>query len=324
MTRPAVVAVTTLVVALLASAAVWPQGLGIAGTYGPAQVVAMRGLGVAGGAGVVAVLLLVAVWWRAARIHLLAAATVIGAATVVSAIVLAGRGFDTGAGATTAADGDVTVLAFNTLHDGAAAEDIAAMVVEHGADVVVLPETSRTTAAAVAELSGDFQVFHHEIDSITSTTSLLVSDGLGRYGDLDAHDDGALASFTVRPETPGAPPITAVHAYPPGASEMRRWRTDTAWAVRRCEGADGAVVAGDFNATLDHPAFGRLTRCVDAADAVGSAAVGTWPAGWPAWAGTPIDHVVVDGREWDVAGFRVLDAVGGSDHRPVLAVLRRR
>ncbi|RIQ20515.1 endonuclease/exonuclease/phosphatase family protein, partial [Jiangella rhizosphaerae] len=53
-----------------------------------------------------------------------------------------------------------------------------------------------------------------------------------------------------------------------------------------------------------------------------AAAAGTWPAGWPPWAGAPIDHVLADARAWDVVAFSVLHPAGGSDHRPVLAVLR--
>jgi endonuclease/exonuclease/phosphatase (EEP) superfamily protein YafD len=40
--------------------------------------------------------------------------------------------------------------------------------------------------------------------------------------------------------------------------------------------------------------------------------------------GAPIDHVLADGRVWRVTGYAVLDAVGASDHRPVLAHLTRR
>ena len=56
----------------------------------------------------------------------------------------------------------------------------------------------------------------------------------------------------------------------------------------------------------------------------GAAALGTWPAAMPSWLSTPIDHVLVDPEVWDVVGFDVLPAVGGSDHRPVVAHLRPR
>jgi endonuclease/exonuclease/phosphatase (EEP) superfamily protein YafD len=81
------------------------------------------------------------------------------------------------------------------------------------------------------------------------------------------------------------------------------------------------VLAGDFNATLDHVQFRRLLRTghVDAAGQVGKGLVPTWgPVG--RLAVLAIDHVVVD------PGCAVLAAsvhnLPGSDHRAVYAELR--
>ncbi|TDE08784.1 endonuclease/exonuclease/phosphatase family protein [Jiangella asiatica] len=333
MSRPASLALTTSLSALAAVVVVWPQALGLAGHYGPAQVVAMRGLGIA--AGMALLILLVAALvaarasrWAGARAHLAVVAVVVAAATAWSSGVVLWRGLDgwrPGAAPAAPADCDLRVLAFNTLHDGVPAAELAALVTSTGADVVVLPETSSATTDEVALLAGGgFQVFHHQVDAgITSATGLLVADTVGRYGPPEPDPGSGLATFTVHPTTPGAPPITAVHAYPPTRSTMDAWRADTAAAVRRCREQAGAVVAGDFNATPDHPALRSTEPCVDAATQAGAGAVGTWPADWPTWAGAPIDHILADSRTWEVTGFSVLAAVGDSDHRPVLAVLRR-
>ncbi|MBB5785828.1 endonuclease/exonuclease/phosphatase family protein [Jiangella mangrovi] len=315
--------------ALLAVLVVWPQAFGMAGVYGPAQVVALRGLTVvAGGAAAVGVAVLALVV-RPARWPLAAVAGVVAVATVFSAGVLWSRGVwsdrITSAASSTSGEGEVQVLAFNTLYDGAGPEVVAGLITTYGADVVVLPETSAETTSRAATLAGGgFQVFHHQVDAgITSATGLLVATSLGTYGEPRPDPSGGLGSFTVRPE-PGSdgPPITAVHAWPPTGDAMARWRDDTVWAVRRCKGAEGSIVAGDFNATLDHPALRSLAPCADAAAERDAAAVGTWPATWPWWAGAPIDHVLADARAWEVVSFSVLGAAGGSDHRPVLAVLR--
>ncbi|PSL01909.1 endonuclease/exonuclease/phosphatase (EEP) superfamily protein YafD [Haloactinopolyspora alba] len=309
--------------AVVALAAVWPRALGLADRYGPAQVVAMRGVVVLAGLVLLAALLATARWWRRSRPYVLTLAAVTGVATACSAVILLVRGpADDPLDA--AARGDLTVLTFNTLHDGVAPDAIAALIDEHAADVVVLPETSRATTREAARIAGGFQVFHHTVDSITSATGLLVADRLGRYEPLVPHPGGALGSFTVRPRAADGVPITAVHAYPPASGAMQLWRTDTAWAVRACRQARGGIVAGDLNATVDHPALADAEPCVDAAAARDAAATGTWPADLPRWLGAPIDHVLVDARTWRVEAFHVLDARGGSDHRPVVAVLQRR
>ena len=82
------------------------------------------------------------------------------------------------------------------------------------------------------------------------------------------------------------------------------------------------VLAGDFNATLDH---GELRRLLDrgyrdAAEQAGTALRPTWPADRsliPAL--VTIDHVLAD-RRIRVASARTV-AIPGSDHRGVLAVL---
>jgi endonuclease/exonuclease/phosphatase (EEP) superfamily protein YafD len=123
-----------------------------------------------------------------------------------------------------------------------------------------------------------------------------------------------------------APPtLVATHLRAPSArASMHEWRAHTAGIAAVCRSTPGVVVAGDLNATLDHPGLRDLGPCVDAAVQAGAGALGTWPARVPSVLGAPIDHVLVDGRAWRVTGFAVLPAVGGSDHRPVVAHLARR
>ena len=81
------------------------------------------------------------------------------------------------------------------------------------------------------------------------------------------------------------------------------------------------VLAGDFNATLDHDALrGLIARgYVDAADATGSGLKPTWPVGKRP-PGITIDHVLVD-RRIAVRSYGVHE-VRGSDHRAIVAELR--
>jgi endonuclease/exonuclease/phosphatase (EEP) superfamily protein YafD len=120
----------------------------------------------------------------------------------------------------------------------------------------------------------------------------------------------------------------AVHAVAPIRWELRNWRSDLDWLAEQCTG-DDVIMAGDFNATVDHFAGrgvdgGDLGRCADAAATGGAGGLGTWPTGVPPLLGSPIDHVMST-PSWSVAGFRVLEGFddAGSDHRPVVATLVR-
>ncbi|MFC4589611.1 endonuclease/exonuclease/phosphatase family protein [Sphaerisporangium corydalis] len=82
------------------------------------------------------------------------------------------------------------------------------------------------------------------------------------------------------------------------------------------------VLAGDFNATLDHGALRRLvgTGYRDAADATGQGLSPTWPAkGWRPIPGVTLDHVLADPRVAVRAYSTHL--VPGTDHRPLFAHL---
>ena len=116
--------------------------------------------------------------------------------------------------------------------------------------------------------------------------------------------------------------LTAVHLMPPSSSAdlVRAWTADLAALP-----APGAgvlrVLAGDFNASMDHAAFRAvLDRGYrDAARAVGRAMVWTWAPLRPRFPRLAIDHVLVDPRI-AVAAVDVV-AVPGSDHRSVVAEL---
>ncbi|MFF5209700.1 endonuclease/exonuclease/phosphatase family protein [Streptosporangium sp. NPDC000396] len=87
-------------------------------------------------------------------------------------------------------------------------------------------------------------------------------------------------------------------------------------------GGELRVLAGDFNATLDH----RLVRDLldsgyrDAADVTGQGLTPTWPQqGWEPAPGVTIDHVLADSR-MAVSAYSV-HPLPGTDHRPIFAEL---
>jgi endonuclease/exonuclease/phosphatase (EEP) superfamily protein YafD len=116
--------------------------------------------------------------------------------------------------------------------------------------------------------------------------------------------------------------LTAVHTVPPSVSAafVRGWHADLA-ALPSPEPDVLRVLAGDFNASLDHAALRRVLRrgYTDAARAVGRALTWTWAPLGVRFPRLTIDHVLVDPRI-AVAAVDVVPVVG-SDHRAVVAEL---
>ncbi|MBH0054603.1 endonuclease/exonuclease/phosphatase family protein [Salinibacterium sp. SWN139] len=315
--------------------AAWPQLFSLEQTVGAAQVVSMRGLSAA--AAFVAVLALTLIALLSARMHRFAAslAVVALAFSALTLVVLATRGFGS-PGFETKAEGDVTVLSWNTLGDAPGAQAIADLALENDADIVSLPESTRELGFEVAQLmaAADRPMWVHTLayDQISKSrsTTVLISVALGEYDvDLQARTTSTLPSVVAIPQDPANPTIVAVHAVAPVRGEMTNWRTDLDWLAEQCRGSN-VILAGDFNSTLDH--YASLTdgadfalgSCTDAASATDNAAIGTWPTQLPSLLGAPIDHVMST-SEWTTTGMRVIESHDGfgSDHRPILATLSR-
>ncbi|MBB4687813.1 endonuclease/exonuclease/phosphatase family protein [Amycolatopsis jiangsuensis] len=110
--------------------------------------------------------------------------------------------------------------------------------------------------------------------------------------------------------------VVAVHPRSPDVG-FEGWEQELR-DLSRAIGEHGLrVLAGDFNATLDHAALRTvLSRgYVDAAATRGDGLDPTWPATMVPFA--PLDHVLVD-RRVAVRDYRVLD-VPGTDHHAVYA-----
>jgi len=295
-----------------------------AGVYPIAQIVSFRAI--LGLASFGVALLLLAV--PATRRGLLPVVVAFAVGAAAQGAVLAWRSVPHQSD--TAADGhDLVVLSFNTL-DVVTPEELFGLVSTHHADVVVLPETSNQTGKKVAALmaqTGHPMQVHTDNGStpFVSGTTLLVGTRVGDYPTAVPLPT-RFGSLRADPSDPTSSPVlVAAHPISPGARHtMSAWREDTALIAHTCATTPGVIVAGDMNATLDHPGLRDLGPCVDAAREVGEASHGTWPSSAPSLLAAPIDHVFVDGRAWRVVDFAVLPATGGSDHRPIVATLERR
>jgi endonuclease/exonuclease/phosphatase (EEP) superfamily protein YafD len=327
--------ITLLVCIPVALLLTWPQALSAHQLPGVAQLIAFRApLALALlVAAVVAAAVFLLFRRRARLLAIIAAGIAIAAlaASVANAGVLLTRG-SSETNVAALPDGDLTVLVWNTQGGATSPADVAALVVEVQADVVSLPEMDEDAAAEVARLAAldgmrltpaTTRTVADSLEESWIPTSLLVADDLGSY-ELDeaAGSTPGLPSGVWRPVDSKGPVIVAAHPMPPLPDSMDDWRTGLHWITGQC-GALGTdvIIAGDFNATVDHLDLGA---CQDAAVEVTAAATGTWPSTVPAWLASPIDHVLV-GDAWSVLDARIMEpsASGNTDHRPIVAVLAK-
>jgi endonuclease/exonuclease/phosphatase family metal-dependent hydrolase len=215
------------------------------------------------------------------------------------------------------------VLTVNVYFGRADAEVVVARVRQASADVLFLQEL---TADAVTRLK------QAGLDDLMPHTLLELrggSRGSGIYSRFPLGEGPPVASIhmaqpTALLELPSgeAVELVCVHPCPPALQPSRgaaRWRKEL--AVLPPPGELPRVLAGDFNATLDHAAFRDVLRLgyADAAQQAGNALTPTWgPPGQGAV--LTLDHVLVD-RSCAVLACSV-HYVPGTDHRAVYAEIQ--
>lgn len=327
----------TVLLAAVTAVVVWPQFFRLEQTYPFAQIVAARGVVLAGFIilAVIALLLLLARPLRGFAASVLIVALLGAGAT---GIIGATRGF--GASALPAkTDTSLRVLTWNTAGEAVPAEQIAQQILDQGADIVALPETTEAVGERIALMlreQGHPMWVHHvqfrpDVPNGPQSwqTTVLVSPDLGEYSVIESSEDGSnntgsVPSVVLMPVDGSGPTVVAVHAVAPRKEEMVQWQADLAWIADQCPQGD-FILAGDFNATIDHMATlgvdgGDIGYCRDVASRTGSGLVGTWPSSVPALVGAPIDHVMAS-QNWTPTGSAVLDDAGGSDHRALIVQL---
>ena len=250
------------------------------------------------------------------------AALVAGLVAIVLAVTIAPRAL----GGPTSPDGDpgpeLRVLTANMGFGDGSAEALVALVRSTRADVLSVQELTpelvrRLDTAGLGELMPHY---------VLAARSRAEGTGLYARTELDAAPGPtgttfAIATATAQPRGGPAIELVAVHPSAPMRGHVARWRRDLE-TLPPGGGTPLRVLAGDFNATLDHAELRRIidTGYVDAASIVGEGLKPTWPAGRRIPPPVTIDHVLADER----IGVRAVSvhSIPGTDHRAVFAVLR--
>ncbi|WP_229399441.1 endonuclease/exonuclease/phosphatase family protein [Micromonospora okii] len=223
---------------------------------------------------------------------------------------------------------ELRLLTANLLAGAADAATLVDLVRARRVDVLAVQEFTPDAAAELDRLGLAALLPHRQLHPQVGTT------GSGLYarfpidGGGVRHNRGgwgfSQAYGTVTP--PGGPPVRVESAHPSApyaVDQVDAWRTDLEAQPAATPEAGLSILAGDFNATLDHAPLRALlaTGYADAADATGAGLTGTWgPYDGDPIPPVTIDHVLVDRR----IAVRSVSAhrVPGSDHRAVLAELR--
>ncbi len=214
------------------------------------------------------------------------------------------------------------VLTINLSYGHADPERVVQLVRRHQVDVLSVQELTPRAVTAL-DAAGLARLLPHRVLEPHRGPS-----GSGVYAHYPLRQlpaslpSGSFAMPRARLAVPGAPAVEvmAVHPWPPaGPGLVGRWRANLRSLPR--PGSTVRILAGDFNATLDHAALRALLDAgyVDAAAQAGAGLVPTWPAGAPVPPPVTIDHVLAD-RSCAIRDVEVFD-VAGTDHRALLAAV---
>ncbi len=219
-----------------------------------------------------------------------------------------------------------TVLSFNVYEGRANTTALADLIRTERPDVVALPEAGQRFADKLAPLIGPMgyrlrSSVDEDEDDVNGVTAAVAA----RLGDVSfkvGHNTSTFPDVQITGGTLGALRVVAFHSVAPVPGSVPEWREDMSLLPTWCAGPTPAIVAGDFNATLDHSLLrAGMVGCGDAAAQRGDGLAPTWgPTTLTRAVGPQIDHVLAT-RGIEAAGFRVVD-LPGSDHHAILATLR--
>jgi len=217
----------------------------------------------------------------------------------------------------------LTVLTFNTHEGDGDVDALAALIRSNRPDLIAVPEAAGRYRDRLAPLVPEYRFAPsnergRDVQGVTAATPT----DLGEVA-VQVDRSTPFPSVEVSGAGLGDVRFVAFHSVAPTPGDVPQWSSDLATLDRWCADRQSGpvIIAGDFNATLDHSVFrSAITGCADAAEQTGEGLAGTWPTRWPRWLGPQIDHVLVTGGI--TAETLSVHEVAGSDHRAVVTRLR--
>ena len=225
------------------------------------------------------------------------------------------------------------VVTANLLSRNRRVEDLGRQLIADGADVVLVQELTPRHAVGLRAAGLLEALPYHVLDPQPRFhgSGLLSRWPIAESTVFDVYGLGMAAATVQSPI--GSVAVISVHVINPARTGMIPvWRAQLEWLAEHVGGSRIPVVlAGDFNATMDHRGIQVLTAAglVDAHDVAGRGLGLTWPqrlhtgdGRWPALPMMRLDHVFVT----PTLGVRSVRDVRstGSDHRRLVVDLVRR
>lgn len=215
----------------------------------------------------------------------------------------------------------LTVLSFNAKFAGADPRQLADLIRDAGADVVILVETDEHLIGQILHGQGLAETLSYRTKQVSTNaykgSVILSAYPLSAEADIPGSVFEQVSAVAALPDG-SAVRVAAVHPPPPVGQPGDWYKAVTAideWIQAASD--PRLVIAGDFNSSFSHPVFRRLAEgLATAARAAGPIPWPTWPQEKPVPAFTAIDHVLARGAVptgWDSA------YIEGSDHRAVIA-----
>ena len=218
------------------------------------------------------------------------------------------------------------VLTANLLVGRAAAKGVVELACRKHADVLFVQELTDDAAARLQRAGLGDLLPHRVTQPMPHRTRASIYARYPLRGEPPAAPPSA-ARCTARLDLPSGQfvQLACIHAAPPkfpwSPDVTARWRSQL--SALPAPGDSPRILAGDFNATLDHAQFRRLLRrgYVDAASQAGNGLSATWgPQPGRRLTLLAIDHILIDRRCAVVTTSA--HWLTGTDHRALYAELR--
>jgi len=218
------------------------------------------------------------------------------------------------------------VLTANLFAGRALAEVVAGLARRTNADVLFVQELTDEAAAGLGRAGLGDLLPHRVMEAMPHGTHVSIYARYPLRGGPPAAPPSA-ARCTARLDLPSGQVVqlACVHAAPPrppwSPGAAARWRSQL--SALPAPGDGPCILAGDFNATLDHAQFRQLLRrgYADAASQAGHGLSATWgPHRGRGLTLLALDHVLT-GRRCAVLTTSA-HRLAGSDHRALYAELR--